>query len=184
MEPLTTIALARAVASATGLDAWVKDKLGDAVGEKAADKIAAVAQVATAAATGKEALEMIQQDAGARAVVRQKLLDMEHELILAQLQDVQSARQMYSGKNEMADRIAERVISQNHIVVALLLTANGLVLYLVKDSTVALAVGNLIGASVTALWQERQQVIGFFFGSSLGSKLKTALPTLWKKDAP
>lgn len=182
MEPVTTIALAKAVASATGLDTWLKDKLGDAVGETAADKIAAVAQVVTDAGTGQEALEMIRQDAGARASVRQKLLDMEHELILAQLQDVQSARQMYSGKNEMADKIAERVISQNHIVVALLLVMECVAFALVNDSSVAMIIGNLIGASVAALWQERQQVIGFFFGSSLGSKLKTALPTPWKKD--
>ena len=57
-------------------------------------------------------------------------------------------------------------------MVGLLVGANALALCFIKEATIAVAVGNVIGASIQALWNERQQVIGFFFGSSLGSKMK------------
>ena len=180
MEPLTVIALATKMASATGLGDWVKNKLGSSIGEGAAQKIIDVAKIATGAATPEHALEMIERDAKAATAVKQQLLEQEHELVLAQLKDVQSARGMYSGKNTMADDIAKRVISQNHVCVCLLIMCNGLVLVFVKDTVIAVALGNLFGASIGALWQKRQQVINFFFGSSLGSKLKTAISATGK----
>lgn len=176
MEPITTIALAKKIADAAGFSDWIKEKLGDSFGEKTAEKIAAIAKVATDTATPEEALKHIQQDLEAAAEVRGLLIENEHQLKMASLEDRQSAREMYNTKNEMADKIAEQVIKQNHLVVALLLIGNGLVLYLVTDKAIALALGNLIGASISALWQERQQVIGFFFGSSLGSLLKNKFP--------
>jgi len=74
----------------------------------------------------------------------------------------------------MAEGIAKRIIHQNQWLVGVLLVANGLVLVFIENNTVALAVGNLIGGSISSLWQERQQIIGYFFGSSLGSKMKDA----------
>jgi len=176
MDPVTAITIAKGIAKYTGLGDWIKNKLGEKLGEKTAQKITHIAQVATNSATPEEALERVKLYQDEAEAVKQKLLEKEHELKLAYLEDVQSAREMYGHKNAMADKVAEQVISQNHKVVALLLLCNVLVLQYVEDTAVAMALGNLIGGSVTALWQERQQVIGFFFGSSLGSKLKNAFP--------
>jgi len=172
MEPMTAIAIAKGLASVTGFDSWIADKLGDKLGDKTAKKIIDVAKLATSASTPEEALERAKADTEAAQAIRLQLLNNEHELALAALDDIDSARQMYSHNNTMADSIAQRVITQNHWAVAILLACNGLVIKFVDDKTIALALGNLIGTSVAALWQERQQVIGFFFGSSLGSKLK------------
>ena len=43
---------------------------------------------------------------------------------------------------------------------------------IIKEPTAAVTAGNVIGASIAYLWNERSQVVGFFFGSSIGSKLK------------
>ncbi|MGH1374400.1 MAG: hypothetical protein ACRBBW_20350 [Cellvibrionaceae bacterium] len=172
MEPMTAIAIAKGLASVTGFDSWISEKLGDKLGDKTAQKIIDVAKIATGATTPEQALERAKADQQMAQAIRKKLVDNEHELALAALNDIDSARTMYSGNNTMADEIARRVITQNHWAVAILLACNGLVIEFVDDKTVALALGNLIGTSVAALWQERQQVIGFFFGSSMGSKLK------------
>lgn len=172
MDPITAIALAKGIASATGLDDWITSKLGGVVGASTAGKIIDVAKVATGASSPEQALKQLQGSSESAAKARIKLLNHEHELSLAALADTQSARQMYSDKSHMADKVAAQVIAQNHWVVALLITANAAVLYFVDDKAVALALGNLIGISINALWSERQQVVGFFFGSSLGSKLK------------
>ena len=184
MDPATAITIAKGIANATGLDTWIKGKLGDVIGEKAAEKVVSIAETVTRAQSGPEALAAIQKDKAAKEAVRQKLLDREHELVLASLQDVRDARTMYGEKNEMADVIATQVIKQNHFTVLALLIANGLVLTFVEDKVLGVALGNLIGASIGALWHERQQVIGFFFGSSLGSKMKTVvMGNPAKKDA-
>ena len=58
------------------------------------------------------------------------------------------------------------------IAVVVLIGANAAGLILVTDPTSAAALGNVLGASIAYLWNERSQVVGFFFGSSIGSKLK------------
>lgn len=174
MAILTTLAVAAKLADAAGLTDWVKEKLGSNVGESAATKIIDVAQIVTGQTNSADALSSISNNPNFAAEFKQQILSQAHELKLAQLADIQSARTMYDGKNAMADTIAKRVIDHNHLMVCFLIVCNGLVLAFVADKVVAVALGNLIGASIGALWQERQQVINFFFGSSLGSKLKTA----------
>lgn len=181
MEILTMIAAAKGIAKLTGLDDWINDK----VGADTAQKVVEVAQAVTGTKKPGQALKELEQDAQLAKELRGKLLEQEHEINLAILQDVQSARESYNGKaHPMADTIALQIIKQNHWLVFLLLAINGLVFWLVDDSSLAQLIGNATGFSINALWSERQQVISFFFGSSLGSKIKDGFKNLVGKGNP
>ncbi len=180
MEPITAIALAKSIISATGLGTWVRNKLGDTIGHNTANAIVDIATNAAVPTAGKKLTESelvnnIAHSTRLKTEVKLRIMEKEHALIFAELKDVKSARDMYSNKNEMADKIANRIISINQWLVLLLIAANCAVATFVKDSSLAMTLGSLISFSIGALWQERQQVIGFFFGSSLGSKLKSAM---------
>lgn len=172
MEPISMIVLAGKILSHTSLGAWAKEKLGDVIGDKAAQKIVKTAQIVTGVTQPQLLVEALEKDRELAQQVNHEILHTEKELILAQLTDVQDARQMYQVEHKMADKIADRVMSQNHCLVILLLILNGLAVYFINDSTAMAVVGNLLGGSIAALWQERQQITGFYHGSSLGSKLK------------
>lgn len=175
MDPITAVALAKTIVNATGLDDWFKKKLGVTLGEKTAKQITDIAMAATGTTTPKDAVQIVQQNPDFAVEIRRELMKNEHELTLAALADVQNAREMYKVQHDTADDIANRVITQNHLAVMLLIIANGLVLVYVKDQVLAVAAGNLIGGSIAALWQERQKILNFYFGSSLGSKIKDVL---------
>ena len=173
MDPVSIVSAALGIAKATGLTDWIGEKLGGEPGAKAAGKIVDVATAVTGAKSPEDAIKRIQADQDAANAVRQKLLEHQQELVRLQFQDLQNARAMYAQKSKMADRIAEHVIRWNLPAVVLLVVANCFVIMYIRNATIAVAVGNIIGASIAYLWQERHQVITFFFGSSLGSKQKT-----------
>jgi len=112
-------------------------------------------------------------DGEAADALRNKLIDNEQEILRLEFADKADARSMYKTYHDMADRLAERVMTWNLPAIVLLLICNGLVIGYVKDATLSLAIGNIVGGSISCLWQERQQIIGFFFGSSVGSKEKS-----------
>jgi len=165
---------AMAIADATGLTSWIGSKLGGDVGEKTAQAITGIAQKATGASSPEEALKWIQKDQALANEVKMKLMANEQELVKLYLEDVKSAREMYTGTDhKMADDIAKNIIKYNIWFVIILLLANVAVpIYIPDTGTVAL-ISSLIGASVSYLWQERAMVMTFFFGSSKSSKDKT-----------
>jgi len=79
---------------------------------------------------------------------------------------------MYKAENKMADEIAKRVIVWNLWIVFLAIVIEILVVIYMQDKTLIAIISSAIGGLTTALLQERQQVINFFFGSSIGSKTK------------
>jgi len=169
MDPIT---VAAGILSATGLGDWLGEKLGGIIGTKAAGKIIDVAKVVTGAQSPEEVTARLQQDAQLAAQLRLKLLDNEQEIIRLEFADRADARAMYKAEHGMADAIANRVMKFNLPAIVILLIANCLIVHFVENPAVSLAIGNIIGASVQALWQERQSIINFFFGSSQGSKDK------------
>ena len=61
----------------------------------------------------------------------------------------------------------------NLVIVFLLVIINVIaVWYLKNDAAVLAIISNFIGITLGALLNERQAVINFFFGSSMGSKNK------------
>jgi hypothetical protein len=95
-----------------------------------------------------------------------------NRLIELDYADRASARQMYKVENVMADQIAKRVISWNLWVVFLAIAVEIIAVIYIDDKVLIAVISGAIGSFTTALLQERQQVINFFFGSSQGSKDK------------
>ena len=102
-------------------------------------------------------------------------MDQEIEILQLGVSDIRNARNMYLAKSTQANKIANNIMRFNLPAIVSLIAANGLVIYYIENPAVAVAIGNVIGASISVMWQERQQVVGFFFGSSIGSQEKTEL---------
>lgn len=72
--------------------------------------------------------------------------------------------------------IAKEVYSQTKWQIPLLLSMNVVLVLLAKeldlDETIIVAVGNLVGIALNNAYRERQSLLEFLFGSSVGSKLK------------
>lgn len=177
---------------------WIKDNAGSGtalVGSLLSGNVpgAIAAGVSlVSSATGKDTPEeaLIQLQNDPEALVKLKELYYKNEedirshiekMVELELTDIQDARSMYEHNNKMADVIAKKIINQNHLLVASLIIANGLTLYFVKETALAVAITNLISASIGYLWNERQQVVGFFYGSSLGSKMKDKVKEMSEK---
>jgi len=170
MEPLS---IALGIAKLTGFDRIIKDKVGDLFGDKTAEKINQVAQLVTGMKTPQEALQQISNDEAALERVKNKLLDQEHEIVMAAFTDVNSAREMYRNtENKQADVISSQVMKQNHWFLLVFLAIDAAGFMWIDQPAAAAAIGSVCGFCINSLVQERQQIIGFFFGSSLGSKLK------------
>ena len=110
--------------------------------------------------------------------------DEDKDLFLAGLADVAGARDMYkSTGHEQADKIAENIMKRNLPYLVGLASVNILILVfsekLELNTPVVLAVGNVIGMVIQSLINERAQVVGFYMGSSIGSKIKDKAKSLF-----
>jgi len=90
------------------------------------------------------------------------------------LKDLADARAMYkTTDHKMADTIANRIIKFNlPVIIGLVLANIAAVMLLDGKGEVIAIVSNFIGIAIGNLFNERQSVVNFFFGSSLGSKEK------------
>jgi len=91
--------------------------------------------------------------------------------------DLANARAMYTETDHaMTDDIAQKVIKFNlPTIIALVVVNIAAVMLLEGKGEVIAIVSNFIGIAIGHLFNERQSVINFFFGSSQGSKEKTNL---------
>lgn len=99
------------------------------------------------------------------------------ELFKMELADKSDARDMYkSTDHEQADKIADSIMKRNlpYILVMSMVNIAVIIFYEKLSLTPALilAIGNILGMVIQSLIQERSQVVSFYMGSSLGSKLK------------
>ena len=84
------------------------------------------------------------------------------------------AHESYQTKGDKADEIAQRIIVANLPIIALLVLGNLALIYWMKTEVALLAIAsNIIGITIANLFAERQAVVNFFFGSSIGSKQKS-----------
>lgn len=174
MDPFTLISGAISIADAVGLDEWFGELVGGKPGAKAASKVVDVAKELTGAESVQDVLDVIQDNENFAKELKVELVKQEHEIKLAAFEDLKSARNMYQNTDHtMADKIADEIITKNPKLILLLILTNICVVLWVTNPAIAIAAGNVIGASITYLWQERQSVVGFFFGSSHGSKQKS-----------
>ena len=107
------------------------------------------------------------------ASIRQHIFDLakiEQEKYL-------KAHDTYQNSNhEMADKIAMQIVKNNLPIIALLVMSNIGVVWAFEDNATLIAIAsNVIGVAIGHLFNERQAIVNFFFGSSMGSKNKTKL---------
>lgn len=95
--------------------------------------------------------------------------------------DVADARDMYKTQNKLADYVGQKIIDHNLWFVGVLAAFNVAVILgtpvVFPESTAVVAgvagsIGTLIGGIIQQLLKERQDVVNFLFGSSMGSKIK------------
>ena len=102
--------------------------------------------------------------------LRQQIL----ELAKLESSKYKQAHETYQTKNSMADKVALQIISRNLPLIGLLVIMNVSIVYLFKDNATLIAIAsNVIGVAIGNLFSERQAVVNFFMGSSLGSKEKS-----------
>lgn len=124
----------------------------------------------------KEAEEALSADPAKAYAFQMEV--MGNELIQRQLEveDRKSARELSKVDPAQASRVADQIMKYNLVLVFVLVMINVLaVIYLREDAAVLAIISNFIGIVLHALLQERQSVTAFYFGSSLGSKLKETL---------
>lgn len=104
-----------------------------------------------------------------------KRKEWELEAYELESKDRERASMMYNKDNDMANKIANNIITRNLAYIFALLICQVVFSFvtttLVDDKTIAVSVGGtigtIIGTVIGSLLQERNQVVGFFFGSSI-----------------
>jgi hypothetical protein len=172
-----SIIAALGIAKAVGLTDWVTNKLSgsDNNAAKIAAKVIHFASDATGQTDQATIEKQLSNNPELAAKLKQTLLSNEHELDMAPYKDRQDARAMHNQHPEQADKIADRIMKYNLPYIFILLIANVLAMFYLKDYSAILAiVSNLLGMTIKSLFDERNCVTGFYFGSSMGSKNKDA----------
>ena len=166
-----TLGAILASAGITIFENIIKDN-GDALVKKGIEKVTGI-QLDDKKELTKEEIQLIKDNDF-------KILSLDFEKLKLELlndeKNREVAHQTYRTEHTMSDKIASQVISKNLFIIALLVFANIATLYYFKeDATLIAIVSNIIGIAIGNLFAERQAIINFFFGSSIGSKAKDKL---------
>lgn len=138
-----------------------------------ASKAIDIARVVTGAGTEADAVEALKADPEKMYQYQMALLADKHIPDRLDLENTKSARRMYmEASKERADEIAKDVMAVNLPVMFLLVAINIGVVYFFEEGALIAIASNFIGMMLKELMSERQTVMNFFFGSSLGSKNK------------
>lgn len=170
-----SITAALAIAKATGLDDWIINKLkkSDNGAAKLATKIIGFSKEAT----GFENPQLAQEQLVKRVEQKQQFLLMietnNHELKRLAYEDRKDARAMYKVHHNQADEVAERVIKYNLPLIGLLFIVMAVASYFLREQAALMSIVNSLSTmTIKTLFDERKEVLGFYFGSSMGSKQK------------
>jgi len=170
-----SIIAALGIAEAVGLTGWIKNKLSgsDSTAASVASKVLDFATAQTGESDPTLALTKLNADPELAFKLKETLLANEQELDMAPYLDRKDARAMHNKHPEQADKIADGIMKFNLPYIFILLVANVVAMFYLKDYSAILAiVSNLLGMTIKSLFDERNCVTGFYFGSSMGSKNK------------
>lgn len=94
----------------------------------------------------------------------------------AEVDEMANARKSYGKHNEQADKIASGIMKFNIFYTVLIALAQIAALSFIDDmsDTVIVIIGNVCAWIIKGLLDERKDVTGFYFGSSIGSKAKVS----------
>ena len=144
-------------------------------GKQAQDIAATVTNVAETITgkKGEDAVTAINADPALAYKFQLAVMADSHVQEQMELDNTNAARDMYKVNPEQASKVATNIMKYNLVIVFLLVIINVLAVMNLQDNAAVLAiVSNFIGIVMMALLQERQAVVNFFFGSSMGSKNK------------
>lgn len=100
------------------------------------------------------------------------------ELEIEVIKDKQNARSTDHLK-EMQVSIAQKIYDQSKVMIPLLVLVNILLVvvadYYKLETSIVVAISSLIGIALNNAYRERQSILEFLFGSSVGSKNKNEL---------
>ena len=170
-----SISTALIIAKATGLDDWIINKLkkSDSGAAKLASKIIGFATQATGFENPEHAAKQLTESADQNEQFVLAVTANEHELKKLAFEDRKDARAMYQVHNNQADKVAENVIKYNLWIIALLFIAMAIASYFLQQQAALMSIVNSICTmTIKTLFDERKEVLGFYFGSSMGSKQK------------
>ena len=168
MTPLAVLGLLKYIPDVVGLF----DKKRGQKAKEAIDVVGSIAEAVTGK-SGNEAIKVLEEDTGKALEFQLAVMADARVQDQLELEDIKSAREMYTVNPAQAEKVAQIIMAFNLPIVFLLVIINILVVVYLKDDAVLLAIiCNFIGIVLHALLNERQSIIGFYFGSSLGSKLK------------
>lgn len=166
---LLTTALALAEVVPSVLKLFGKDEDAEVAG-----KVLGIAKTVTGKETDSEALDALKADPDLVLQYKQAILDDKWVQERIDLANVQGAREMHKVNNKQADELGKSIINWNLPLALVLFAGNLGALHFFKDhAEILITVGNLTGFLLNSLIKERQDVINFYFGSSLGSKIKS-----------
>mgnify|MGYP003639117535 FL=1 len=169
MDPFTVLGLIKYVPDLIGL---FDSKKGEQA-KKISETVGKIAETVTGKA-GHEAVLSIEKDPALAHQFKLAVMADNHVNEQMHLDNTKSARDMYKVNPEQASKVANNIMKHNLIIVFLLVLINVASVVGLKDHAAVLAiVSNFIGIVMMALLSERQAVVNFFFGSSMGSKNKT-----------
>lgn len=168
MDPLTILGLVKFVPDLIGMF----DKKKGEQAQKISETVGAVAEAVTGK-KGDDAAKAIHADPALAYKFQLAVMADSHVKEQMDLDNTKSAREMYKVNPEQASKVANNIMKYNLVIVFLLVIINVLAVNHLKDNAAVLAiVSNFIGLVLGALLNERQAVVNFFFGSSMGSKNK------------
>jgi hypothetical protein len=168
MDPFTVLGLIKYVPDLIGLFDSKK-------GKQAKEISATVGKIAEAVTgkSGQDAVIAIEQDPILSHKFKMAVMADSHVAEQMHLDNTKSAREMYKVNPEQAAKVANNIMKYNLVIVFLLVLINVASVVGLRDHAAVLAiVSNFIGIVMMALLSERQAVVNFFFGSSMGSKNK------------
>lgn len=169
MDPFTILGLIKYVPDLVGL---FDSKKGEQA-QKISDTVGKIAEAVTGD-TGQAAVNALEHDPALAYKFKLAVMADSHVIDQIKADNMNSARDMYKVNPERASKTAEHIMKYNLINVFLLVIVNVCaVIYLKEDAAVLAIVSNFIGIVLHALLNERQSVVNFFFGSSMGSKNKS-----------
>ena len=170
-----------AIATALALVKFIPDIIGlfsHKRGSQAKIAMEAVASVAEAVTgkSGDDAVKAISESPELALEFKIAVMADSHISEQMQADEMKDARGAYKVHHEQADKVAESIMSKNLITIFVLVLVNiasiAVAKYFNLPGEILAIISNLIGIVIGQLLSERQSVVGFFFGSSLGSKMK------------
>jgi hypothetical protein len=168
--------MAPLITAAVSLAQYIPDLLqlfGRGEDSAVAQKVLNIAQSISGKDDATQAMAAISASPDAQLAMQKMLLEDKWVQERLDLDNVKSARTMHEKNHVAADELGKHVIRWNLPLAFVLFLFNIVSLHFFKDQVeILLTLGNLTGFLMNSLLKERQDIINFYFGSSLGSKTK------------